>query len=297
MEKIMTNVKQYRLKGHGTFMLREGWIYKGLNALNYDNKVFTDKEHGADELGVGANMVSAIRYWFNACGLIVEKKREGCALTELAKCIYFYDPYFEDPVSLWFLHYELVRNAELATVWYLFFNELESEEFTKYDLLQMLLRQLVLYSGESSEDITMSSLESDVSVLLNMYTKERGREYDPEDKSVSPFAVLGLVKKEGERYRKVLPSLDTFSKYVVWYGMQDMLQKSGDMYSVQLDSLFGRGGVGRVLHLNRSVLYEMVEQLNTDGRIVLNRTAGLDMIYQKRKYSRAEIARLYYKQR
>lgn len=292
----MATMKQYRLKGHGTFMPREGWIYKGLTALKNDNRIFADKEHGADELGVGANMVSSIRYWLSALGLITENRRDGCVFTELGNYISRCDPYLEDPVSLWFLHYELARNEMLATVWYLFFNELEAEEFTKYDVTQMLMRLLVLYSGESSENITKSSLESDVTVLLNMYTKERSREYDPEDKSVSPFATLGLVKKEGERYRKVVPSLDTISKYVVLYGLQDMLQKSGDIYSVQLDSLLGKGGVGRILQLNRGALYGMVEQLSADGMIELNRTAGLDMIYQKRKYKRDEIAKRYYKQ-
>lgn len=293
----MATMKQYRLKGHGTFIPREGWIYKGLMAIKNDKKVLTDKEHGADELGVGANMVSSIRYWLNALGLISEKRREGYVYTELGSYICHYDPYLEDPVSLWFLHYELARNEIMATTWFLFFNQLEVEEFTKYELNQMLLRQLVLYSGERMENITVSSLESDITVLLNMYTKERGRDYDPEDKSVSPFAPLGLVKKEGERFRKVVPSLDTLSKYVVWYGMQDMLRKSGAMYSVQLDSLLGRGGVGKMLQLNRSALYGMVEQLSADGFIELNRTAGLDMIYQSRKYKRAEIAQRYYNQK
>ncbi len=292
----MATTKQYRLKGHGTFMPREGWIYKGLTALKSDNRVFLDKEHGADELGVGANMVSSIRYWLNALGLITENRREGCVFTELGNTICHYDPYLEDPVTLWFLHYELARNEIFATVWYLFFNELEAEEFTKYELNQMLLKLLVLYSGQSSENITRSSLESDVMVLLNMYTKERSREYDPEDKSVSPFATLGLVKKEGERFCKVVPSLDTLSKYVVLYGMQDMLQQSGGMYSVQMDSLLGRGGVGKMLQLNRATLYGMVEQLSADGMLELNRTAGLDMIYQGRKYKREEIAKRYYKQ-
>ena len=242
----MATTKPYRLKGHGTFIPREGWVYKGLMAIRNDTKVLTDKEHGADELGVGANMVSSIRYWLYTLGLIAEKKREGYVYTELGNCICQYDPYLEDPVSLWFLHYELARNEIMATTWFLFFNELEVEEFTKNELNQMMLRQLVLYSGERAEDITVSSLESDVNVLLSMYTRDRGKDYDPEDKSVSPFASLGLIKKEGNRFRKVMPSLDTISKYVVWYGMQDLLRRSGGMYSVQLDSLLGRGGVGKM---------------------------------------------------
>ena len=55
-------IKKIRLKGHETFILREGWLTKGLAAAEKDGTVFS-KNSGADALGVGTNMAKAIRYW------------------------------------------------------------------------------------------------------------------------------------------------------------------------------------------------------------------------------------------
>ena len=52
--------KEYRLKGHESFILRDGWLTKGLRAVFQDSKVFS-KFSGADALGVGTNMAKAIR--------------------------------------------------------------------------------------------------------------------------------------------------------------------------------------------------------------------------------------------
>ena len=61
MRKIMSEqtVRKIRLKGHETFILREGWLAKGLKAVSDNPKVFSEYA-GADALGVGTNMAKAI---------------------------------------------------------------------------------------------------------------------------------------------------------------------------------------------------------------------------------------------
>ena len=48
---------KFRFKGHESFILRDGWLTKGLVAVKEDPFVFT-KNKGADALGVGTNMDS-----------------------------------------------------------------------------------------------------------------------------------------------------------------------------------------------------------------------------------------------
>ena len=43
-------IEKIRLKGHETFILREGWLTKGLAAVEKDGTVFS-KNSGADALG------------------------------------------------------------------------------------------------------------------------------------------------------------------------------------------------------------------------------------------------------
>ena len=42
--------RKYRLKGHESFILRDGWLTKGIQAVEKDNGVFS-KNSGADALG------------------------------------------------------------------------------------------------------------------------------------------------------------------------------------------------------------------------------------------------------
>ena len=64
--------KKYKIKGHETFILREGWLTKGLQAVVDNPMVFTDN-YGADALGVGTNMAKAIRYWMKTAGILPER--------------------------------------------------------------------------------------------------------------------------------------------------------------------------------------------------------------------------------
>jgi hypothetical protein len=50
---------------HETFPLRYSWLTKGIQALLADPGVFQSDE-ATVTLGVGKNMVSAIRYWLEA---------------------------------------------------------------------------------------------------------------------------------------------------------------------------------------------------------------------------------------
>ena len=91
----MTEKNKYRFKGHESFILREGWLNKGLFEIEKDAKVFSEN-YGADELGVGPNMAKSIRYWLKTMNLTEDKPKEGTKLTELGRIILTGDPYLED---------------------------------------------------------------------------------------------------------------------------------------------------------------------------------------------------------
>lgn len=92
MRKIMSEqtVRKIRLKGHETFILREGWLAKGLKAVSDNPKVFSEYA-GADALGVGTNMAKAIRYWLRAGGVTAESKGE-VRLSAMGRLIKEYVP-------------------------------------------------------------------------------------------------------------------------------------------------------------------------------------------------------------
>lgn len=47
------------------------------------------------------------------------------------------------------------------------------------------------------------SLNSDIDVLLNMYSKNKIKS-DPEDKNISPFSQLAMIKNTDGKYTKII---------------------------------------------------------------------------------------------
>ena len=66
-----------RFSGHDTFACRTTWLYKGIDFLNSrrdsDNQIDISKLNGhlpTIDLGVGKNMVNAIKHWLLAFGVV-----------------------------------------------------------------------------------------------------------------------------------------------------------------------------------------------------------------------------------
>ena len=269
-------VNRIRLKGHETFILRDGWLTKGLMAVAADPKVFS-KNHGADALGVGTNMAKAIRYWLRESELTEEDTKEGVKLTDTGELILKKDSYFEDDFSLWIVHCNLAMNAQKVTSWYTFFNLLESETFTKEELEDELEDKILQFFHV--ENVPKRSISDDCNAILNMYYRENEKDYDPEEKKVSPFAHLGLLRKHIDRYSRSQPYLNTLSADVILYILAKAQAKE-HMDSLSIDTLVnGQNMPGKLLNLNRIMVNRYLDELADDNYLTVNRTAGLDMVY------------------
>ena len=81
------------------------------------------REDATTLFGVGKNMVRSIRYWCTAFKVLVEmqekssRARENLATPFGAKLLADdgWDPYLEDPASLWLLHRYLLKPPCYAT--------------------------------------------------------------------------------------------------------------------------------------------------------------------------------------
>lgn len=281
------NIK-YKLKGHETFSIREGWLSKGIKAVAENPKVFTEM-YGADALGVGSNMAKAIRYWLKACGLTIETPGKGVSLSEFGKAVLQYDPYFEENFTLWCIHINLVRNRENATCWYLFFKNNNLEEFTREEFENFMQEQFTKYAG--TKEYSVRSLRDDCNVLLQMYSKEKVTENDPEDKKICPLSKLGVLRKSGNSYKRTMPDYSSISSDVLLYLLQGYSKET----AISMEYLYsGELGVQSVLGIGGSMYQEYLEELAGEGYIDINRTAGLDMIYKLNQLSEKDIVLKFY---
>lgn len=277
---------KYRLKGHESFILREGWVTKGLFAVR-DNPGLFMESYGADELGVGANMAKAIRYWLRAMGLSEERGRALVLLSPMGVKLLEYDAYLEDMFSLWLLHCRLACNFEQATSWYLFFNGYDRVKFDRGGLEGDMEE---LMKGRLQVEIPQSSLRGDCDAILRMYAGKRPEGADPEEKKGSPFYRLGLVREREGWFCREQPDEKALDPLIVLYVLQGCLEPGQDYYSVSCRRLLrGEKSPGRVLQMKHSFLMHCLEELERRGYLSLNRTAGLDMVYQQHMYTCEEI--------
>lgn len=274
-----------RLKGHEKFHLREGWIAKGLYGVSANPRVFSGSD-GTDQLGVGTNMVKSIKYWMLAMGLIKEGQKNGAELTDLGKMILKYDPFLEDDLSLWLLHSYISKNNFRSTVWYLFFNKCQAEEFTKEELYTVLRKELISYA--ETDSFPESSLKDDIDVLLNMYSKDTKND-DPEDKNKCPLASLKLIKKEGDMYYRQQPDMRHFRDEIILYELGNIFEEES---SIGIDYVAELAA--NIYHLSRVAINTILDRLDNAGYITVNRTAGLDEIYPNKKISVKKIIEDYY---
>lgn len=282
----MEDRKKYKLKGHETFCIREGWLAKGIQAVKENAKVFSDM-YGADALGVGSNMAKAVRYWLKVVGLTEELPAKGVHLSDFGQLIYEKDAYFEELFTLWCLHINLVQNRENATVWYLFFGKSQLEEFTREELEQTMLGELYRYTGE--EDFSERSLRDDCSVLLQMYAREGKQDMDPEDKKICPLTRLGLLRKNKNGYQRTEPDLSGMGSELLCYLL---LSCYPGITSISMEEFYqGELGVGRVLGIGLGAYQEYLEGMVKRGWLDMNRTAGLDMLYPKPGLTTEELLR------
>ncbi|TXB60610.1 DUF4007 family protein [Phaeodactylibacter luteus] len=149
--------------GHETFHCRNYWLKKGLDLL-WGGKRFD--EEAVVELGVGKNMVSAIRFWLKAFDLLDADEKPNSFAELLFRDGSGLDPYLEDPASLWLLHYRLVT-AKRSSIYHFVFNFFRKQriEFREEHLRAYLERQV----EESGQFIHSSSIRKDISVFLRNY--------------------------------------------------------------------------------------------------------------------------------
>lgn len=277
-----------RLQGHEKFVLREGWLNKGITQVKENPVVFLGKD-APDVFGIGNNMVKSLRYWLKAFGLIVEKGVSGANLTDCGEVIKKYDAYFEDIFTLWVLHSNIVHNAEEATAWYVFFNRCDIEDMEKEQIVQILIRELNKHTNHMP--FSEKSLRSDVDVILSMYSKVKEM-VDPEDKNISPFAQLDLIKNTDGNYTKSQPDRRKVTEWNILYELAGHLCEK-DFISIDEVSE-GTGSICSIYQIGSMAVNEYLDKLDAMEYIRVDRTAGLDMIYKVSDMTREEVMKAYY---
>ncbi|HEX8691413.1 MAG TPA: DUF4007 family protein [Longimicrobium sp.] len=268
---------------HDTFAPRYGWIKKGFDLARREPDLFT-RADAPVVLGVGKNMVRAIRYWCHAFGVletaIDEAGHTVARPTDFGLSLLAddggYDPFLEDPASLWLLHWRLVNRPDLATAWYYTFFLFGRTEFT-VPALQEALEGYVARTFPEAR-YARSSYEKDASCLARMYAFQETGGRPSEETFQSPFTELGLLRRtlHGGYAFSIGPKL-SLPDAVIASACLEFAASVSEARTIALSRLvYEPGSPGMAFKLTESAVYAALEAVAARSvGISLSEAAGV----------------------
>ncbi len=287
---------RYRFSGHETFPFRYPWPLKGVRGLLRDPGLFFRKD-AIVTLGVGKNMVASIRFWLEALGLAVIDGRARLGYpTDLGRKLFReggWDPYLEDPATLWLLHWQLVASPEIASTWSLVFSSWSRPTFTRAELLDWL-EEVAQDAG--NQRTSRNSLKRDLDVFIRTYVRGRPeRRRSMEDTFDCPLAELGLIRAAGhDLYWLGRDTRSTLPVEVFAYALASYWKAHADEQQTLTFErlLYGRGSPGAAFKLSDSGLAAHVESLPDRSGFDYDETGGLRLVIRRERARNRDPIRL-----
>jgi hypothetical protein len=295
VEKI--EVTKYIFSGHDSFQCRQLWLKKGFDfiqeGLSFNN------EDAVVRLGVGKNMVSAIRYWLKAFNVVDAKDKP----TEFGIKLFGengYDPFLEDDASLWLLHYQLVKTG-LASTYSIIFNEFRKEKmlFNRETYINYLKRKK---ETEPAISFSENTLSDDFVVFVKMYQGATSTK-DVEDSFSGILSEIELLKtvyienQDGkgktEHYQIENAERDNLPEAVLLFSIIDNPNYGN---SISLNSLeYENNSPGSIFALNRSgIINKIADIVSENKNITFTDHAGIKELQFKNKPNPYSILDTYY---
>ena len=286
--------------GHETFPCRYGWLKKSFDAIdlaqsNEDRRRVFSTDPAIAVFGVGKNMVSSMRHWALACGVLDasggKHKLGDLAPSSFGRIVLSGDPYLERPASLWALHWQLVSNPGRATTWYYAFNEFNEAIFGREALAAKLLSRLddLRETGRlTGGRISRATVERDVECLIRTYVPRTGARAGAEDSLECPFAELGLMATLAgvgavQFRRGPKPSMpDEVFAFALCDFWRDQYGTRG---SLTVETVtYEPGSPGRAFVLDEDSVVERLERIEhvTGGALAWDESTGLRQVTARR---------------
>ncbi len=292
--------KKYTFSGHETFACRHLWLKKGYDYI-VSGKSFRD-EDAVVRLGVGKNMVGAIKYWMRAFNILAMDDQ----ITNFGHRLLAedgWDPYLEDQGTLWLLHYQLVKTS-YASIYNIIFGSFRREKtlFNKDALIAYLHKW-----NENAELGTLNdnTLTSDFSVFARMYsrfTESDGTNLeDLNSKFFSELNLLNINKVPSEqdnskfedRYQLLEKDQTELPEHILLYGILDRFK---DKISISIREIETELNSPFLIFCltNKGLIQKIIEITESYKDIIYNDQAGIKEIQFKQSLDPFQILNDYY---
>ncbi|MDE2130416.1 MAG: DUF4007 family protein [Betaproteobacteria bacterium] len=273
--------------GHETFPLRQMWLKKAFEQAidgGFVRKSTFSDESAIAAFGVGKNMVSSIRHWALACGIMFEEG-EGFRICSLAMEILQdggLDPYAENPTTAWLAHWQLAGRCYRSTTWHWLFNHVTAPTFTRQELEEPLAR----YAREldPKHRLSTSTISRDLETCLRSYAPRAGGG-SPEDFAEPLLGELGLLQEvhKGQYAFRRGPKASLHDGAFA-YALIDYWDRMADgQSSLAFETVaYAEGSPGRVFKLDEESIAQRLISLAdfTGGKLAWTDSAGLRQVHR-----------------
>ena len=272
---ILYMKERLSFSGHDKFACRQFWLKKG---FNHTNQQKTFNSAAVIDLGVGRNMVTAVRYWIQAFGIVDDNGPSELGTKLLAD--EGYDPYIEDLGTLWLLHYSLVT-TEKASLYSLVFNDFlrQKVEFTR----DALFHYISDYCQKRDIYYNPSSLKNDIAVFISNYAlpeKSKGVEADFSG-LLYELQLLNRIQRSGGWFKIESSDRPDLAARILLFCLLYTYPEQ-QTFSFR-DLLSKKHSIGRVFCLTPNGLHDKLNELTMlyPNELVLSEDAGVQVLQIK----------------
>ncbi len=274
--------------GHETFPLRQMWLKKifdqAIDGGLIHKATFADDKAIAD-FGVGKNMVTSIRHWALACGVMYEDGDNFriCGLAQEILSDGGLDPYAESLSTAWLAHWQLSGRCLRSTTWHWLFNHVTAPTFTRQELEEPLAR----YAREldPKHRLSASTISRDLETCLRSYAP-RAAGGSPEDFAEPLLGELGLLQEvhKGQYAFRRGPKASLHDG-VFAYALVDFWRREAEGQSaLAFETVaYAEGSPGRVFKLDEESIAQRLINLSdfTERKLEWTDSAGLRQVHRK----------------
>ena len=291
---LFRNDYRPQFSGHETFPLRYGWLKKVFDAIREsegleDNRTVFTGQNAIARFGVGKNMVSSMRYWAAASGVIQDNAKKGhIATTPLGRRLLSddgLDPYTENPATSWLVHWHLC-GREAKTTWFWAFSYFPHIFFERETMVNAALK---LAKDRQWKRASPTTLKSDVTCFIRTYASSYTQGHGSGEEALeSPLTELGLIRQVGRRdgFRFAYGEKPSLGMGVFSYAVHDFWSRHNpNAQALSFEALAHEpGSPGRVFLLHEN---DMVNRLGSLGQFSRgayewSETAGLKQLLRHR---------------
>ncbi len=270
---ITDAVPSPQFANHESFHLRYGWLKKAYEQIKIDNKIFS-REDAPVKLGVGKNMVRAIKFWgitsktFQVQGNV---KNSTITPTRIGHAIFNdngLDPYIEKADTLWLLHWLLFSPPCRLPVWWIIMNEFSATNIKIEDVTRSVITRVTNIPEWHTP--SPKSIKKDIDVFIHTYTTMQNK-LSIEDYLDCPFRQLHMIKQNSrDTMRFVFGQKYGMSPLMAAFACLDFIDKTAiTSKSVSVSRLATEtGSVGHIFKIQENDLADMLDKACEQSRMI-----------------------------